>query len=358
MQFKNYYTRKFAPITVMSLLLILTSCGSSQQVVQDSDGIYGTSGNEAGNIQVEQTTVVQENPNSTFYKNYFNEKASEYDYYTEDEVFTDIDDYEGDYAEENDSLQANYNAYAGWGQETNGVTVNVINTGWNAGWGWGYPGYGWGWNAWGWNAWGWNNWGYAGWGWGYPGWGMGAGWGYGYPAFGWGIPAIGPGSAYYWGEPYLYNGYGYASVNGRRGTPSYRNGYTRDSYNRYANTYGRSSGNMNISRTRTISEKGRTRTYSDGRPNNSSTIVKPKSGRTRTNTISNGRPNPNYNGNTSKPRTNTYSKPRSQSNSNTTPRSTAPSRSFSSPRPSSGGGGFSPSRGGGGSSRGGGRGGL
>ncbi|WP_250432881.1 hypothetical protein [Hanstruepera flava] len=338
MQFKNYPSIKFVPFTLISALLILTSCGSSQQVVQDSDGIYGSSGNDVTYVDVEQAPSEQYNPNSTFYKNYFNEKASEYDIYTEDEVFTDVDEYEGDYAEENDSLQVDYNNYAGWGQETSSVSINVYS-----GFGLGYAGY---WN----NYWGWN----AGWGWGYPGWAWGPGWGY--PGYGWGYYP--PYYGCYYPTPYYSNGYRYSYVNGRRGVSSYRNGYSRTAYNNnYLNTRGRSR-YLNTT-TRRYTTSGRTRINSEGRPNNSLTnsnsTVKPRSGRTRTNTNSTSRPRSNYNGTTSRPRSNSSTRPRSQYNSSPRPRSSAPSRSYSSPRPSSGGGGFS--RGGGGSSRGG-RGGI
>lgn len=107
-------------IAIISSLLLMTACGTYQQVGTDNDGIYSST-----TPSVEQETYAEvNNTGSNYYENYFKEKSSELELYAEDEVFTDVDDYEGDYVE-NDSVQVQRESYAGWGQENSNVTINV-----------------------------------------------------------------------------------------------------------------------------------------------------------------------------------------------------------------------------------------
>ncbi|WP_339917679.1 hypothetical protein [Yeosuana marina] len=155
MLFTNYLKRKIPFLAILGLLFGLSSCGSYQYVGVDNDGIYGSS---YPNNDTQETVVVaqnKQNTNNGYYKNYFRDKSLEYDNMTNGEVFTDIDSYEGAIVE-NDTIDNNYQGYAGWGQSNSSVTINYIDNGFNN-WGWN-NGFGIGWNTWGWNRW--NNWGF------------------------------------------------------------------------------------------------------------------------------------------------------------------------------------------------------
>ncbi|MFD2550231.1 hypothetical protein ACFSQP_00245 [Bizionia sediminis] len=122
MSIKNYILDKTPTIAVLTSLLFVSACGTYQQAGSDADGIYNTSTTA---VEQETNTAVD---NSVYYQNYFKEKTSEYAVYTNDEVFTDVDEYSGEYVE-NDSIQYQPQAYAGWGQETSNVSINVYNGG-------------------------------------------------------------------------------------------------------------------------------------------------------------------------------------------------------------------------------------
>jgi hypothetical protein len=312
MYYKNYLFAKIPTILII-LLVTLTACGTYQNV-PDNDGIYSSTEVPVEQTEQEIAISTKNNSNSSYYKNYFKEKSSEYEIYTEDAVFTDVDEYGNEYVVDNDTTYVDSNQYAGWGQENSNVTVNVYDTGfgWNAGWGWGYPNYGWGWNA--------------GWGWGYPnyGWGWNAGWGWGYPGYGLGYcPPYYAGGYYggYYGNNLSYN-------NGRRGSAylgrssRYANNNSRQSrYNtgRRSNASGyvpgrpRADSNTGRTRVRSTTRLGtRATTRNEGRPAvKSGTQTKSKSTRTRTRS-------------NNAQRTRTTTPNRSYNNS-------SPSRSYSSP---------------------------
>ncbi|WP_418509313.1 hypothetical protein [Corallibacter sp.] len=158
MQFNNYILRKIPLLTFFSLSIVLTSCGSYQYTGQDNDGIYNSDSNT---VEYERE-VTQTSNNGGFYENYFKEKSLEYEMPEEEgDVFTDVDSYEGNYATENSNEPEYTTGYAGWGNNTEDVTVNVYNSGFNnfgwynpyrAGFGWGYSPY--------WNI-GWDYYGYS-----------------------------------------------------------------------------------------------------------------------------------------------------------------------------------------------------
>ena len=185
MHFYSYLKNKIPFVALIGLLFGLVSCGSYQYVGVDNDGIYG-------NLENRYEEAVVEIPNeskSNYYENYFKTKTIEsQNLYADDAIFTDIDSYESGNYIENDSITNNYQGYAGWGQNSNNVTINYIDNGWNN-WGWNA---GWGWNNWGWNNWGWNNWGWNNWrwnrwcwnNWGWNNWGWNAGWGWHDPFWG------------------------------------------------------------------------------------------------------------------------------------------------------------------------------
>ncbi len=274
------------------LALLITSCGSQQnRGYYDNDGIYG---NGTGRAADTQGTTAQ----NLYYKDYF---GSFTDGQEEAEIFTDVENYRS----EGDSTSQQYaTGNAGWGNNSDNITVNIYDNNWGYGM-WNNYWYG-GWNTgWGWNSWygprfgwGWNSW-YG------PGWGMGWNNWYG-PGYGWGG---------YYGNYYINNNY-YSNNSGIRGI---RN-----------DMYGRSG--------RTVSD----RTYTTGRrvnPNyNSGTRNSTYTGtrnqtatptrnavRTRKTT---GTRTPNYNTTTTRPatqaptRNRTYTPARSSSPSSGTIRST------------------------------------
>ncbi|AUC82234.1 hypothetical protein [Lacinutrix sp. Bg11-31] len=295
MQLKKYLLNKLPAFAVVLFTLVLTSCGSYQYVGQDSDGIYSEDEAQKDVVQAD----AQENGDNTYYKNYFKEKSLEMDSDGNEEVFVDIDSYEGSYSEDNVEVANVASGYGAWGENSSEVSINIYNTGFNNYWN--RPYYGW--NSFGWNSpyFGWNS------------------FGYGYGNFGYG--------GFY--NPYGYNyGYGYGGYYGR-------NGYGRNglAYNttRRGGIYGRQSSalgrrveasrrsNSTSTRTRTSSTP-RTRTVTPRvRTNNSTPRVRSTTPRVRNST-------PRTRGNSSTPRT---SKPRVRSTTprTTTPRTSSPSRS-------------------------------
>ncbi len=265
----NYFTTNIPLIGLFSLVFLMASCGSYEYVGYDNDGIYGQDERITVEYPPQQQPKVETRNDGTYYKNYFSEKAKEYEFvFSDDEIFTDIDSYEGDYDEEIDSL--NYNkSYAGWGQTNSSVTINVIDRGWGA-WGWydpwfyspwmynswSYyrpwrwgPSYGWGWNNWGWNNWGWN----AGFYWGWNNWGHG----YAY----YGVPNYNN----YYGN---YNRRGIAYNAGRRGSYLNRNYSTLDSRSLNTSRFNRNSTVRSRSSNRSYENNNRsTRPRSTTRPN-------------------------------------------------------------------------------------------
>lgn len=304
MKLINYLSNKVHVFTVLLAALTLSSCGSYQYVGQTSDGIYET-GTE--NRQYESEAIPAES-NNDYYANYFREKADEAEAYSQtDEIFTDIDTYQGNYDDTVEVTEQN----AGWGETSSNVIINIHDTGF-------YNDYGWGWNRpWGWN--GWYNW----------GWNSPYSWNYGW---GWNNSFYNP----YWRSPYYgFNnfgygygyGYGYSYTNGyhRRGI-SYNSGRRGSIVNRNSVLSSRYSRNTGVSPRTNITTRPRSSTT---RPRTNST-TKPRlnTTRPRTNTST---PRPRTNTSTPRPRTNT-STPRSNNStprSISTPRSSSPSRSRS-----------------------------
>ena len=181
MRFNPTISKKFTFFVALGLTAVLTSCGSFQYAGYENDGIYSSEGHV--DEVVEEKVVTTSSDGSSYYKNYFSENEAQVDALTtEQEVFTDIDSYSGNYMERAQDTLEQRPIYGGWGQTNETVTINYIDNSWmgfndpwlwNGGWGFGWNNWGWG-PGWGWNAgWGlgWNNW-----GWGRPGWGWNAGW--------------------------------------------------------------------------------------------------------------------------------------------------------------------------------------
>ncbi len=225
-----------ATLAFSALAALAVSCGSYQQAsYYDNDGIYGGS-NDRVNVERVQTRPTQNKrqKEEDRYAAYFSQKAQQYDEILDGEIFTDIDSYTSNGA--NDSISGapltdyynspnDYSGNGAWGDNPSSVTVNIYDNGWNN---WGGGGF-WGWNdPWLWNNWGWNNWGWGGYGWGWNrwnNWGWG-GYGWGWNNWGWG--------GYAWCPPYGYNSF-YGNRNFAY-SPSRRGYYAR---NDFANNSGR-----------------------------------------------------------------------------------------------------------------------
>ncbi|AXO80070.1 hypothetical protein DZC78_06590 [Olleya aquimaris] len=298
MKLINYLFNKIPLFTALLAGLALSSCGSYQYVGQSSDGIYQTT---TENVEQETVAIPAEN-NNDYYSNYFKEKALEAEIYNDsDDVFTDIESYQGSYDETLEETNQN----AGWGTSNETVVINIHDNGF-------YNNYGWAYNNWGWNNWGWNRpWGFNRFGW--NSWNSPYAWNYG-----WGYSGF---YNSYWNNPYYGHGYGYgyAYHNGfRRRGIAYNTG-RRGSY--YRNNAYLNSRSSRIN-TRNNSVRPRTRTNTT-RPRTNTTRPRTNTTRPRTNTT---RPRTNSTRprtNTTRPRTNS-STPRSNSS---TPRSSSPSRS-------------------------------
>ena len=152
MKLFTFLSNKLNAFTAIIAAIALTSCGSYQYVGQTNDGIYETS-----DAYGQQTVVIEEgnnNDNNDYYTNYFREKALEAEAYdnNNNEIFTDIDTYEGTYSDTTAVVQK-----AGWGDSNDQVVINVYNDVYSnqiARYGWNN----WGWNSWGMTPWGWNSW--------------------------------------------------------------------------------------------------------------------------------------------------------------------------------------------------------
>ncbi|WP_338410329.1 hypothetical protein [uncultured Flavobacterium sp.] len=191
--------------------LYLVSCGSFKNVsVDDSDGIYN-SGSKKETTLDENQTYTQVKP-SNVYVDKFKQIQNEF---AETEYFTDIDSYQSTSVDTVYVMESNN--YAGWGNNTNEVSINYYDNNWNN----------WGWNNWGWNNWygpGWNNGLYYGNMWGLGNWNngfyYGNTWGLGYNNYGWNNWC---GNSYYGNSYYGQNA---SYTPGRRGI---NNNYSRNS---------------------------------------------------------------------------------------------------------------------------------
>ena len=136
MKFTTLIQKTTAFTTAIIGFYFLTSCGSYHYDGMYDDGIYGNS--EAAEYNSTYQREVPENEvGNSYYKDYFKGKADEFTN-SQDDVFTDIDNYKGNYDSQNESEEN----YAGWGQNSDSnVIINIQSR----------PNYGmgWGWNNWG-----------------------------------------------------------------------------------------------------------------------------------------------------------------------------------------------------------------
>ncbi|MDG4716457.1 hypothetical protein [Winogradskyella marincola] len=302
MQFKTITKHKLPFFVALGLITVLTSCGSFQYAGYDDDGIY--SSEDYNTTEVEQPVVTTSTNDSDYYKNYFADSSAQLEAVMEDnEVFTDIDSYEGNYLERTQDTIEQRPVYGGWGQNNESITINIIDNGWygwndpwmwNAGWGYGWNN--WGWNNWRWNSgwrygYGWNNWGWnAGWGYGWNNWGWGPGWGYGWNNWGW--------NGYHRGNRYAYNAgrrssminNNYLNRASRSSSALSRrnNSSSRLSRSATGSSVGRSNSAVRTSRNGTIRNSSRSSSSRISRPNtsrSSGTVRSARSSRSSSGTI-------------------------------------------------------------------------
>ncbi|WP_299387818.1 hypothetical protein [uncultured Lacinutrix sp.] len=308
MQLKKYLLKKLPAFVVVLFALGLTSCGSYQYVGQESDGVYG----EEDIVQAD----VQDNADNTYYKSYFKEKSIQMESDISNDVFVDVDSYQGNYSDEVVQVDNNNNnsGYGAWGENSSNVTVNLYS-------GFSYSFFDW------------NN----------PfignGWYGNRGWAYGYGGFYSNLWGPSHGGFY---NPFGYSSYGYGY--GYGGYPYYsgyygRNGYGRNgvvySSRRRGSTYGRSSAlgrrveasrrsNTTSTRTRTSSTP-RVRTSTPRtRSSNSTPRVRTTTPRTRTSTPRVRTTTPRTR--TSTPKTSSPSRSSTRSSSGSSSRSSSGSR--------------------------------
>ena len=128
----HQYRFKNTPIILVVFLAVLfVGCSGYQSVSYYQDGIYG----EVPLQDAPQQAVNTPEQSGTYYKNYFSEKASQG--IQDDYIFTTPDQYQNPTPEQ--TGEGNYQAYGGWGDQTDSVNVNLIYNrpfGWNMGWGW------------------------------------------------------------------------------------------------------------------------------------------------------------------------------------------------------------------------------
>ena len=253
MKFTTLIQKTTAFTTAIIGFYFLTSCGSYHYVGMYDDGIYGNS--EAAEYNSTYQREVPENEvGNSYYKDYFKGKADEFTN-SQDDVFTDIDNYKSNYDSQNESEEN----YAGWGQNSDSnVIINIQSR----------PNYGmvWGWNSWGWNA-GWNNWGWnAGW----NNWGWNAGWN------NWGYPSYGFWDPFYfnnWNMPF-WGGYGFIQPYYGQNI-AYLNGYRNSGYR--TNSISNRSVLGTVSRVRSKNTRAtatRSRSYNNSRPTRTSTTTR------------------------------------------------------------------------------------
>ena len=296
---KTYYlfSRRLSLFSVLGILTITaTSCGSYQNSSYYDDGIYGSSENKP-------TQNTTETNSDSKYKEYFSNA----------EIFTDVDNYSNVSTDSVSNGQAYDRSNAGWGENAQSITVNVYDNNW----GWGYWNNYWYGSYWGW---GWNNWYGPGWGWGWNSW-YGPSWNVGWGWNSWNN-WYGPG----WGGYYGHNHWGSYYNGGRRGTAySYGNRLNSSYNNRYQSNGVRSNRSFNAPRSSNFNT----------RPNTTPVRTNSNTAPTRT----------NINNSSSQPRNSV----RTQTQS-TPSRSYTPSSNYGGGRSSGGGGSY-----GGGRSSGGGR---
>jgi len=126
-----YKNLSFYSILLGFLIVGFSSCSSSQQAYNGDDGIYGSA-------EAKQEVVMVRDTRNDYYQNYFsgeNENNEEY--------FTDVDAYEGNYDTDTVYVENQYVGNPPWERTASSVSIS-FNVGIGGGFGWGGPCYGWG----------------------------------------------------------------------------------------------------------------------------------------------------------------------------------------------------------------------
>ena len=113
------------------LLVVFASCSSSQRAYTEGDGIYGSP-------EPKEEVVMVRDTRTDYYQNYFSGERN-----NSEEIFTDIDAYEGDYDNDTLYVEDQYVGNPPW--EATGSNVSIsFSVGVGGYYGWGAPCYGWG----------------------------------------------------------------------------------------------------------------------------------------------------------------------------------------------------------------------
>src|SRR5690554_6473688 len=120
--------------------LFLASCGSSQYVGYESDGIY-SSVNQPTYAATEEVTDDQESNNGSYYQQLFQREVEQLDAAKEQTIFTDVESYSSGNYDEAYQEEGYASGYAPWGHEVDGIDINIYDNRPYYGY-YGYYGYG------------------------------------------------------------------------------------------------------------------------------------------------------------------------------------------------------------------------
>lgn len=153
MVFSSFSPKTFFKVTSLTLVgIFISSCGSYQSTsYYGEDGIYGSSDTprvEVGsNNSISVPQKKQNTQKDSYYKDYFAEKAAEYDYINDEnvDVFTDANTYSSlelgaNNSHENISSNASYGA---WGDNPTKINIHLYSNPrpYYLYWGYAYPWY-------------------------------------------------------------------------------------------------------------------------------------------------------------------------------------------------------------------------
>lgn len=131
---KNIFKKVLFFMAPVSFLM-LASCGSYQYSGYESDGIYGDT-NRPYNRVNEQNQAAGQDSNSSYYKKLFSEEAALYgDVIAEGAIFTDVEGYTstGEYDPQTAQTTNYEGGKAPWGSDPDSYTINFIDNGFYGG---------------------------------------------------------------------------------------------------------------------------------------------------------------------------------------------------------------------------------
>lgn len=215
------YTKHISALVAGPLLLLLASCGSSQYVGYDHDGIY-SSGSAPSYVGTQEAVETETNDNGSYYQQLFKTEVEQLDMAANNGIFTDVDSYSSGNYDQMQEEQAYASGYAPWGHEVEGIDINIYDNRSHYGY---YGSYYQHWDPFHYNRitppWYSPYYGYHS-GYGYSGWRLSFGSSWGYP-YHYGYRGI--------GHPYYYYGYNYGYGYSNYGYSGYRYDNRDVSYN-------------------------------------------------------------------------------------------------------------------------------